>query len=385
MSISQPQNREELKSYIKTKLGAPVIQINVADEQMDLAIDDAFQYFIDRQHYEAVERVYLTVKVTPAFRQFLRTGKQIDVAQTNEPGVSASGIVSTLQLVTPGDSYPLTDGVGAPLYAVATSGGTGEKLTVNVDAGRTVSGGLLSVSVADGGSGYQVGDQIEISGSDGGTPAVFQVDTITTSSPLFSEASFSEQNNFIVLPEGVNGVSRILKKSGALATGGIVPGAAFFNPFLMGMGGGMGAASQVGGMNFDLTSYYSMQQYLATLDFMVYPPLSYNYHRQTRRLHINSDTLNGIETGDFLVFEVDMVASPEIFPEMWNQRFFKELSTAYVQLAWGRVLTKYQQVQLPGGITMNGDAIKEEAQQTIQDLKERFNWDYADPVLDIVG
>ena len=35
MSLASPQNREELKSYIKTRLGAPVLQINVSDEQMD--------------------------------------------------------------------------------------------------------------------------------------------------------------------------------------------------------------------------------------------------------------------------------------------------------------------------------------------------------------
>ena len=45
MSISKPQNREEFKKHILTKLGAPVLQINVADEQLDVAIDYAFQFF----------------------------------------------------------------------------------------------------------------------------------------------------------------------------------------------------------------------------------------------------------------------------------------------------------------------------------------------------
>ena len=46
MSFASPQNRAELKAYIKTKLGAPVLEINVSDEQMDVAINDAFQYLI---------------------------------------------------------------------------------------------------------------------------------------------------------------------------------------------------------------------------------------------------------------------------------------------------------------------------------------------------
>ena len=383
MSLSQPQDRVELKEYIKTKLGAPVIQINVSDEQMDVAIDDAFQFFVDRQHYESVERMYLTTKVTPAFRRFLKSGVGISVEQDGGSTISSDGIVSTLQLVSSGDSYPVTDGVGAPLYAIGTTGGSGSKLTVDVTPGRTVDGGLIGVTVADGGKGYVVGDQVQISESDGGTPAVFQVTEVVTSSPLYSEAVFSEQTNYIKMPDGVNGVTNILKKTGFRSVDGTIPGVGMFNPFLM--GGDGGTFGQPGNMHFDLTSYYTMQQYIATLDWMIYPPISYNYNRKTHRLHINSDSLNGVDTGDFLVFEVDMVASPEVFPDMWNQRFFKELSVANVQLVWGRVLTKYQQVQLPGGITMNGDAIKQEAQETIAELKERFAMDFADPVLDMIG
>ena len=41
MSVASPKNREEFKQYILSKLGAPVLQINVADEQLDIAINDA--------------------------------------------------------------------------------------------------------------------------------------------------------------------------------------------------------------------------------------------------------------------------------------------------------------------------------------------------------
>ena len=55
MSVSKPQNREEFKQYILTRLGAPVLEVNVADEQMDVCIDDAFQYFNERNHFNGVE------------------------------------------------------------------------------------------------------------------------------------------------------------------------------------------------------------------------------------------------------------------------------------------------------------------------------------------
>ena len=67
MSISSPQNRDEFRQYILTKLGAPVIEINVADEQIDIAIDDAFQYFNERSHFLGTENMYLTTRITPEF------------------------------------------------------------------------------------------------------------------------------------------------------------------------------------------------------------------------------------------------------------------------------------------------------------------------------
>ena len=155
------------------------------------------------------------------------------------------------------------------------------------------------------------------------------------------------------------------------------------SPCLM---GGMGGAQQCGGMYFDLTSYFTMQQFLATMEWVLYPVTSYSFNRRTHRLHIDSDNFNArVGVGDYLVLECDVTPDPDMFPDVWNDMFLKELSTAYVQLAWGRVLTKYQNVQLPGGITMNGDQIKQEAQETIQNIKERFAMDYADPVLDMVG
>ena len=82
MSISSPQSRSDLKEYIKTKLGAPVLQINVSDEQMDIAIDDAFQYFYERQHFDAMEKVFLGVKSFRSLNNFFQTGEIEQVTQS---------------------------------------------------------------------------------------------------------------------------------------------------------------------------------------------------------------------------------------------------------------------------------------------------------------
>lgn len=55
--------REQLKDYCLRRLGAPVIEINVADDQIEDRIDDAFQFYRD-YHYDAVEMVYLKHQIT---------------------------------------------------------------------------------------------------------------------------------------------------------------------------------------------------------------------------------------------------------------------------------------------------------------------------------
>lgn len=56
-------SRTEFKNYCLRKLGSPVIQINVADEQIDDRIDDALEYYRD-YHYDAVEKVFLKHQIT---------------------------------------------------------------------------------------------------------------------------------------------------------------------------------------------------------------------------------------------------------------------------------------------------------------------------------
>ena len=63
MTIAKPQNRDEFKENILIRLGKPVIEVNVSDEQLDICIEEAFQYFHERSQYDGNERVYITVDI----------------------------------------------------------------------------------------------------------------------------------------------------------------------------------------------------------------------------------------------------------------------------------------------------------------------------------
>ena len=63
--MAQPSTRQELIDYCLRQLGAPVLEINVADEQIQDLVDDAVQYFQER-HFDGVIQTYLKYKVTQA-------------------------------------------------------------------------------------------------------------------------------------------------------------------------------------------------------------------------------------------------------------------------------------------------------------------------------
>lgn len=62
--MALPTSRAEFRSYCLRRLGAPVIEINVSDEQIDDRIDDALQYYMD-YHFDGTEKQYYKYQFTP--------------------------------------------------------------------------------------------------------------------------------------------------------------------------------------------------------------------------------------------------------------------------------------------------------------------------------
>ncbi len=433
MSVSQPQNRDEMRQYILTKLGAPVLEVNVSHEQIDIAIDDAFQYFNERSHVYGTESMYLGTRMTPEFvtaftsHNIEYTDQRGKNAPLNpipgRPSERAAGMVSELTLVSPGTNYPpnripmiyagtdtfdqaditteanldISTEDNKDLVFQTTGSGAGTGLTVSVGSARTINNGLVSVTPYNVGHGYEVGDLITISGNNAhaGTieafshdqAAVFQVTKVKTESPVLGTAAFEIQNNYLVLPDNVIGVTQVMR-SQQYDLIGIFPGGSVFPVML---GGVLGNDFACGNMGYDLVSYVAMREYLATLDFLFFPPIPFNFNLRTHRVYIDANRYLGAGTGattgagQYLVLECMVKPSPEVYPDLFNDMWLKDYAVALVKAQWGRNLTKYNQVQMPGGITLNGDRILTDAQQEIAQMKERFAMDWAAPPLDMVG
>ena len=75
--MAQPTNRQELVDYCLRQLGAPVLEVNVAEEQIDDLVDDAIQYFQER-HFDGVQKVYLKYQITVSYTHLtLPTNREV--------------------------------------------------------------------------------------------------------------------------------------------------------------------------------------------------------------------------------------------------------------------------------------------------------------------
>jgi hypothetical protein len=61
--MAKPASKQQLIDYCLRQLGAPVLEINVAEEQLDDRVDEALQYFQER-HFDGVQKMFLKYKLT---------------------------------------------------------------------------------------------------------------------------------------------------------------------------------------------------------------------------------------------------------------------------------------------------------------------------------
>ena len=103
--MAKPATRQQLIDYCFRKLGAPVLEINVDDDQVDDLVDDAIQLFNER-HFDGVERMYLKYEITQGD---IDRGLGVEVpGETTVNGTTGVGIVTTTSTSTNISGYGTT-------------------------------------------------------------------------------------------------------------------------------------------------------------------------------------------------------------------------------------------------------------------------------------
>ena len=84
--------------------------------------------------------------------------------------------------------------------------------------------------------------------------------------------------------------------------------------------------------------------------------------------------------GQIVVSECYGAIDPTLYPNMWNDRWLKEYTTALFKRQWGQNMMKFGGIQLPGGITLNGKETFDEATQEITALHQQMETQYGAPL-----
>jgi hypothetical protein len=299
--------REGLKQYALRDLGAPVLEINVDDDQLEDRLDEALDYW-RLYHYEGIEQIYL--------KQQIRAS---EITLTS----SVAANFSIAEIITG-----------------ATSGATAE---VCRESSRTSSGTLLLVRNVTGT--FTAGEAI--TGSAG--------HNATLSSITLREYD----NRYVEIPDYVWGVTKILSVGQASSSKNI-----FDLQYQLRLND-----------LYDLTStsliyYKTVMSHLALLDLELNGHQGFRYNRLNNRLYLDANWATDFILGDYIIVQSYRAMDPTTWSKVYNEPWLKHYTVALFKRQWATNLKKFSGIQLPGGVTLDGDKLYAEAMEEIDKLEQ---------------
>jgi hypothetical protein len=312
--MAQPNSKTTLIDYCLRSLGAPVIEINVDDDQIDDRIDEALQFY-QTYHSDSIEKFYLKHKVT-------------------------------------GSSLTLT-------AAVAGNFTVGETITGSTSGGKAV------IKTA-------TGNKITYSALiNSNTP--FQNETITggttgTSAVVSGISKGNIENGYLDTNSLITDVVRVMPIRDAVTS---------VDMFDIRYQIHLNDLHSVGFMG-SLTDYVMSRQFLSLLDEIIdndNKQHSWDKHKSQLRIDMDWDVEVAID--DYLVIECYRIIDPDTYTAVYNDYFLKRYATALIKRQWGSNLIKFEGMVMPGGVTFNGRQMFDDANEEILKLEEeaRLNWE----------
>lgn len=135
--------------------------------------------------------------------------------------------------------------------------------------------------------------------------------------------------------------------------------------------------------SMDLINYYMVvTNYELIMDILTTVP-RFEYSRHLNRLVLN-DNLKSIGVGYPIVMRVYKIIDPDA-SSVYNDRWLKQYAAALIKRQWGENLMKHGQIQMIGGITVNGESIFQQAMDEITKLEDQLNDQFQEPTDFFVG
>ena len=336
--MTQPTSRTTFKDYCKRKLGWPVVELNLADDQMEDCIDDSLQFY-QEYHYDATENTYLKHQIT---------GSTLKLAG------APSGDFSNGEIITGG-----TSGVQATVHAYHSA-----NTTIRYKDPEVKSGGDGNTFYANTTTTFSTGETIT-----GNTSSA----TATTHAST-AAAIGDFDNKYISIAEAIIGVRRVIpfydnSKSNTMFSSKYQ----FALSEMHNMGGG------------SLTNFTLSQQHLSLINEMFTGSPMFRYNRHQDKLFLDITWGTDADIDDYIVVEVDKIIDPATYTDIWGDMFLKRYNTALMKQQWGQNLIKFEGMQLPGGVTMNGRQMYDDAKEELDKIGEEMQLRYELPVDHLIG
>jgi len=136
----------------------------------------------------------------------------------------------------------------------------------------------------------------------------------------------------------------------------------------------------------ELAYYEHMQQYLAMIDLKLTGQPQIQYNRYLDRLFIFGDlnSKGDLKAGDFIMVEM-YVELNESVTSQYDNLFLKNYTTALIKKQWGENLSKFEGMTLPGGVTLNGRQIIDDAKEELEKEHEKLRNEYDNPPFFFMG
>lgn len=125
-------------------------------------------------------------------------------------------------------------------------------------------------------------------------------------------------------------------------------------------------------INFTLT-----QQHLRSLELMFTGEVPIRFQRHMQKVFIDwAWGESQVPVGTVAILECYTTINPDYYGRIFNDRWLKEYATELIKKQWGSNLKKFGGMQLPGGVTLNGDQIYKDAEEEIRRLEQDMENNY---------
>jgi hypothetical protein len=134
-----------------------------------------------------------------------------------------------------------------------------------------------------------------------------------------------------------------------------------------------------------LSSYDSVKRYIKLIEDIFQPEKMIRFSKVTNKIYIDTNWSTEMRVGEYLMFETYAALNPTKYTEIFNDRYLKKYITALIKRQWGSNMAKYDGVALPGGVTLKGSQIYQEAALEIAGIEQEMISAYELPVSFMTG